>query len=97
MEYGRATAMVLALLLFSGCATGAQSCPARKTGGWFSGWGSGGSSAFTLGVRRTFGDCEGRGAAPAERPANLGPAPFADPAADPPAPRTPASSANTSR
>jgi hypothetical protein len=80
MDYRRGTAMVVALLLLGGCASSAQPCPARRTGGWFSGWGSGGSSAFTLGVRRAFGDCEERAATPAGRPADLGPAPPADPA-----------------
>ncbi|HET8576492.1 MAG TPA: hypothetical protein VFO18_05300 [Methylomirabilota bacterium] len=89
--------MTFALLLLGGCASGAQSCPARKTGGWLSGWGSGGSSAFTLGVRRTFGDCEERAATPGGPPANLGPVPSADPASEPTEPRTPATGASTPR
>ena len=91
MGYGRATAMALALLL-GGCASGAPPCPAQKTGGWFSGWGSGSNTAFTMGVRRTFGECAERTATPAGRPPDFGPPLPPDPLAEPPDPRTPASS-----
>lgn len=55
-----------AALLFAGCTQGGQSCPAGKTGGWLSAWGSGGTGAFTLGVRRPFGACQDPSPAPGQ-------------------------------
>ena len=84
MKHAHVIAVAAALLL-AGCTSGEQSCPVGKTGGWFSGWGSGGSGAFTLGVRRPFGGCKDPSPAPAQPPADLGPAPSVDPASTPPA------------
>lgn len=72
------------VLLAGGCASGPEACGGRQAGGWFSGWGTSGATAFTLGLRRVWGACPGRDAA------TLGPPPSADPAgqwpASPPGP-----------
>jgi hypothetical protein len=75
--------MILAMLLLAGCASG-QGCQTGRTGGWLSSWGSGGASAFTLGLRRTWGECPDRAGTPAKRGPEPLPAPSADPMPDPP-------------
>lgn len=77
--------MIVPVLLVAGCASG--QCPQTgRTGGWLSGWGSGGgSSAFTLGLHRTWRECPDRAATPVKR----GPEPVAVPTADPTTEPTP--------
>lgn len=62
-------------LLLAGCSAIPGACPGGKTDGWLSGWGGGGGGAFTLGLRRAWG------CGPTSGPANPGPSPSADPAA----------------
>ena len=76
--------MILAMLLLAGCASG-QGCQTGRTGGWLSGWGSGGgASVFTLGLRRTWGECPDQAGTSVKRGPELLPAPPADPMPDPP-------------
>ena len=72
-------------LLLAGCAAD-QPCRTGRTGGWLSGWGSGGANAFTIGLHRTWRDCGDRTTGPGRGPVDPGPVPSADPASDPPAP-----------
>jgi hypothetical protein len=71
---------VIASLLFGGCAS--TTCATGRTGGWFSGWGTGGANAFTVGLHRTWGECADRTPGASQRPANLAPAPSAEPASE---------------
>ncbi len=71
---------VIASLLFGGCAS--TTCATGRTGGWFSGWGTGGANAFTVGLHRTWGECADRTPGSAQRPLNLSPAPSAEPASE---------------
>lgn len=71
-------------LLIAGCAAADQPCRTGRTGGWLSGWGSGGASAFTLGLRRTWGNCDERTTAPGRGPLDAGPVPSADPMSEQP-------------
>jgi len=79
-----ASAALLAGALVAGCAAD-QPCRTGRTGGWLSGWGSGGASAFTVGLHRTWRDCGDRTTGPARGPMDAGPAPSADPASEQPA------------
>jgi hypothetical protein len=63
-----------AALAVGGCAS--ATC-AERPRGWLSGWGSGGGGAFTVGLGRAWGDCDGR-------PRRAAPPPSADPASEPP-------------
>src|SRR5262245_51168362 len=73
-----AIGVVLAITV-GGCASGG---PCRTgTRGWFSGWGAGGGSAFTVGLRGAWDDCETRPGTPA-RPPSIAPAPSPDPASE---------------
>ena len=74
---------ILVGLLVAGCAVD-QPCRTGKTGGWLSGWGSGGANAFTLGLHRTWRDCADRTTGPARAPVDTGPVPSADPASEQP-------------
>src|SRR6266436_735617 len=71
---------VIASLLFGGCASTA--CGTGRTGGWFSGWGTGGANAFTVGLHRTWGECADRTPGPAQRPFGPAPPPSAEPASE---------------
>jgi hypothetical protein len=68
------------ILPFGGCASTA--CGTGRTGGWFSGWGTGGANAFTVGLHRTCGECADRTPGASPRPQNPGPAPSAEPASE---------------
>jgi hypothetical protein len=80
----RPTVAVLVGLLIAGCAATDQPCRSGRTGGWFSGWGSSGANAFTVGLRRTWGNCDDRTTGPARRPLDAGPVPSADPGSEQP-------------
>ena len=71
---------VIASLLFGGCASTA--CGTGRTGGWFSGWGTGGANAFTVGLHRTWRECADSTPGASQRPPNSGPAPSAEPASE---------------
>ena len=73
--------VILLAPLPAGCASG-QGCANGRTGGWLSGWGSGGASAVTLGVHRTWRDCEDRAPAAIKRSPEPVPVPPADPMSD---------------
>ncbi len=75
-----AVAVVLVGLLFAGCAS--SGCSTGRTGGWLSSWGSGGSSAFTLGLHRAWRDCDERVGGGPRRPVDAGSVPSADPASE---------------
>src|SRR5260370_20065913 len=78
---------VLVGLFLGGCAS---TCRTGRTGGWLSSWGSGGGSAFLLGLHRTWGECADRTPGGSQRPPNSGPAPSAEPASElPTAPSRP--------
>jgi len=74
---------VLPALLLAGCASG-QGCQIGRTGGWLSSWGSGGSSAFTLGLHRTWRECPDRASAPTRSGADPLPSLPAEPMPDQP-------------
>jgi hypothetical protein len=76
----QASACVLVALLLAGCAS--SGCRTGRTGGWLSSWGSGGSSAFTLGLHRAWRDCDERVGGGSSRPSDVGPVPSADPASE---------------
>jgi hypothetical protein len=78
-----ASAGILVGLLVAGCAAD-QACGTGRTGGWLSGWGTGGANAFTIGLHRTWRDCPDRTTRPARGPADAGPVPSADPASEQP-------------
>lgn len=71
---------VIASLLFGGCASTA--CGTGRTGGWFSGWGTGGANAFTVGLHRTWRECADSTPGASQRPPNSGPAPSAESASE---------------
>lgn len=72
---------VLVSLLLGGCAS-TTSCRAGRTGGWLSSWGSGGGSAFLVGLHRAWGECTDRTPGPSQRPSAPAPAPSAEPASE---------------
>src|SRR5258708_2227540 len=73
--------------LLAGCAWAGRSCERGRTGGWFSGWGSGGSGAFTLGVRRTWDECDASVKVQSRQTLEPLPAPSVGPPSEPPVPR----------
>jgi hypothetical protein len=77
-----ATVGVLMGLLLGGCASADQPCRTGRTGGWFSGWGSGGANVFTVGLHRTWGECADRTPGASQRRPDPGPAPSAEPASE---------------
>jgi len=70
---------VVVSLLLAGCAS---TCRSGRTGGWLSSWGSGGGSAFLVGLHRTWGECADRTPGPSQRPSNPPPTPSAEPASE---------------
>jgi len=53
----RTLATLASSLLLAGCAAAGSPCQGASTSGWFSGWGGGGASAFTVGLGRSWGEC----------------------------------------